>query len=412
MYNNIMISIDELWLKGRNRPLYFKAILRHIDAVIKSYHPARFQSKNDSQRLNYSSEIAFGEDVIKALCFIPGIALVSPVKMLPRTADIESDLEELSKVVLEECSELKSKPLTFRTSVRRIDKRYPILSIDLERRFGIVVLKNFPLVSVELKRPDMVLDIRVMPTKISVCTKSFKGIGGLPWDTSGHGLCMLSGGFDSPVASYMMLKRGLRQSYVFFHAFPFVGNEVKEKIKNLVSELAKFQKQTHLYIIPFGDIQTLISKNCKEEYRTIFFRKYMVEASNLICDRIEADALITGDSLGQVSSQTLTNMTMVDKNSKRLILRPLVGFNKAEVLKLSEQIGTHDISIIPHDDACALFAPQNPVINPSIDYWNKFEESFSFTPELNKAIDNAEIYSVNLKGELFKKEFFSFDSKR
>jgi thiamine biosynthesis protein ThiI len=174
--------------------------------------------------------------------------------------------------------------------------------------------------------------------------------------------------------------------------------------------LATFKRQSHLYIIPFGDIQNAIAKSCHEEYRTILFRKYMILTANLLCDRIGANAIITGDSLGQVSSQTLTNLSLMDKASDKIILRPLVGFNKLEVIRLAEKIGTHDISVIPHDDACALFAPENPVTNANITYWKEHESENDLTDLLNKAIDTAGVYSVNAIGELFKKEYFSFDS--
>ncbi|RPJ70126.1 MAG: tRNA 4-thiouridine(8) synthase ThiI, partial [Alphaproteobacteria bacterium] len=145
------------------------------------------------------------------------------------------------------------------------------------------------------------------------------------------------------MASYMMMKRGIKQSFVFFHADPFVGPEVLEKIKKLASVLAKYQRQSHLYIVPFGRVQTLIAKNCKEEYRTIFFRRFMVEISNMLCERIKAEAIITGDSVGQVSSQTVGNLYLIDKASKHLIMRPLIGFNKLEIMDLGTVIGTHAI---------------------------------------------------------------------
>lgn len=411
MYNNVMISVDELWLKGRNRPLYFKSLIKHIDAVIKAYHGHRFSSKNDSQRLNYFSEVPFMMETIEAILNIPGISVVAPVKILERTESDENDLKALCEIVKEECKFFETESKTFRATVKRIDKSFFKESGEVERAIGATVLITYDgKAKAKLTKPDINIDVRIMPKRISISTRSYKGIGGLPWNTSGHGLTMLSGGFDSPVASFMMSKRGMKQSFVFFYAYPFVGAEVAEKIKSLTKTLSKFQKNGHLYIVPFGDVQNIISKSCYEEYRTIFFRKYMIEAANLICDRIGAEAIITGDSLGQVSSQTLTNMTMIDKSSRRIILRPLVGFNKLEVLNIAAKIGTHDISIIPHDDACALFAPENPVTNANENYWKEYSDANDLTNELNKAIDSAEVYSVNVKGELFKKEFFSFDS--
>jgi thiamine biosynthesis protein ThiI len=404
MYSDLMISVDELWLKGRNRPLYFQAIVKHIGMAIKAYHPHRFHFKNNSQRLLYSSDVPFGLEVIEALKKIPGISSIAPSRI------VELDLEKLYVNVLEELHLFTGKSKTFRANVKRIDKRFPVDSMTIAKEVGHRVLMAYPQFKVELGCPDIILDIRILNNKISLSSQLVKGIGGLPWGTSGHGLTMLSGGFDSPVASFLMAKRGLRQSFVFFHSYPFVGHEVVEKIKKLIKVLAGFQRQTHLYIIPFGDIQKMIAGNCHEEYRTIFFRRYMVETANLLCEKIKAEALVTGDSLGQVSSQTIGNLSLIDKSSARIIFRPLTGFNKLEVLKMAEQIETHDISIIPHDDACALFAPQNPVIEPSTTYWDSYGKNTDHIPLLLAAIDNAEIYSVNLQGDFFKKDKFSFDS--
>jgi thiamine biosynthesis protein ThiI len=410
MYTNLMVSVDELWLKGKNRPLYFRAITKHIDQVIKTYHKNPFKSRNDSQRLNYSSEVAFDEIVIKAVLKIPGIANVSPVKIIERTGNIQEDIALIKTEAIKECEKWGECPVTFRVSVRRIDKRFSMHSVELEREVGISLLTKFSNIKTDLRNPERIMDIRVMSDKVSLGFETFKGMGGLPFETSGHSITMLSGGFDSPVASYMMMKRGLKQSFVFFYAYPFVGESVLEKLKSLVSELAKFQMHSHFYIVPFGEVQNVISKKCREEYRTLLFRKSMVDAANLIADKIGAQGIVTGDSLGQVSSQTLTNLSLIDKSSKYMIFRPLVGFNKKEVLSLAEQIGTHDISIIPHDDACALFAPKSPVTNANIGYWSNFIRENDFQIEISKAVDSAEVYSVNLKGELFKKDFFSFDS--
>jgi thiamine biosynthesis protein ThiI len=404
MYLDLMISVDELWLKGRNRPLYFQAIVKHIAMAIKAHHPHRFYFKNNSQRLLYSSDVPFGLEVINALKKIPGIASIAPSRILGL------NIENLYTNVIEELNQFAGSKKTFRANVKRIDKRFPIDSMTIAKEVGHRVLNAFPHFKVELTRPDITLDIRILNNKISLSSQIVKGIGGLPWGTSGHGLTMLSGGFDSPVASFLMAKRGLRQSFVFFHSYPFVGNEVVDKIKNLIKVLAGFQRQTHLYIIPFGDIQKNIAENCHDEYRTIFFRRYMVETANLLCEKINAQALVTGDSLGQVSSQTIGNLSLIDKSSTHIIFRPLAGFNKLEVLKLAEHIGTHDISILPHDDACALFSPLNPVIEPSPTYWDSFGQNTDHIPMLMAAIDNAEIYSVNLQGHFFKKEKFSFDS--
>lgn len=408
MFSNLVISVDELWLKGKNRQDYFRKAVDHINAVFKNYHTDKFSYRVQSERLYYTSKTFFNEELIDALTYVPGLAYISPCKVLDRLPD--ENLENVYEEILNELKTFETAPVTFRALVRRVDKSFSQTSVVVGREIGHRVITKYPLAKVELKKSEMVIDVRILPKHVSISTQTRKGIGGLPWGTTGSAVTMLSGGFDSPVASYLMSKRGVKQAFVFFHAYPFVGREVVVKIKALTSVLAKYQRQCHLYVVPFGDIQNLISKQCREEYRTLIFRKYMVEISNLICERIKADAVVTGDCIGQVSSQTMQNLHLMDKASERMILRPLVGFNKLEIMNLATTIGTHDISILPHDDACSLFASKTPIIIPNMEYWNNWDADFDISADLKNALDKTEAFSVNLKGEFYKKDFFSFDS--
>ena len=408
MFSNLVISFDELWLKGKNRKIYMRAGIDHINAVFKSYHPDKFNYKIQSERLYYTSKTFFSEELINALTLIPGLAYISPCKVVNRLPD--ENLENVYEEILNELKSFATKEVVFRALVRRVDKSFSQTSVMVGREIGHRILNKYPLAKVDLKKAEMVVDVRILPKHVSISTESRKGVGGLPWGTTGSAVTMLSGGFDSPVASFFMAKRGVKQAFVFFHAYPFVGREVVAKIKSLASVLAQYQRQSHLYIVPFGDIQNLISKECREEYRTLVFRRYMIEISNMICEKIKADAVITGDCIGQVSSQTMTNLHLMDKVSERMILRPLVGFNKLEIMNMAMDIGTHDLSLIPHDDACSLFASKNPIITPNLEYWNNWDKEFDISPELKAAVEKTEAFSVNLKGELFKKDFFSYDS--
>ncbi len=408
MYSHLVISFDELWLKGKNRIIYMRAAIAHINAVFKNYHQDKFNYKIQSERLYYTSHTFFSEELIEALTRVPGLAYISPCKVLSRLPD--ENLENVYEEIVNELKSFETKAVVFRALVRRVDKSFSETSVAVAREIGHRIVTRYPLATVDLKKADMVVDVRILPKHVSISTESRKGIGGLPWGTTGNAVTLLSGGFDSPVASYLMAKRGVRQAFVFFHAYPFVGREVVAKIKTLASILGKYQRQSHLYIVPFGEIQNLISKECREEYRTLVFRRYMIEISNMICEKVKADALITGDCIGQVSSQTMPNLHLMDKASERMILRPLIGFNKLEIMNLATAINTHDVSIIPHDDACSLFAPKNPIIIPNLEYWNNWDAEFDISAELKSAVEKTEAFSVNLKGELYKKDFFSFDS--
>jgi thiamine biosynthesis protein ThiI len=408
VFSDLVISVDELWLKGGNRRHYLRAAIDHIAAVIKAYHQDKYTYKIDSQRLYYSSPTPFNEELVDALVLIAGLAYVSPCKVIKRKPN--QDIENVYEEILSELKYFETNPKSFRGTVTRVDKHFSLTSVEVAREIGHRVITRYPKAKVELKKPELIIDVRILENHVALSTLTRKGIGGLPWGSTGSAVTMLSGGFDSPVASMLMAKRGIKQAFIFFHAYPYVGREVLIKIKELTSVLAKYQRQCHLYIVPFGDIQNAISKNCREEYRTLFFRRFMIEISNLLCDQIKADALITGDCVGQVSSQTMQNLHLMDKASRRIIFRPLVGYNKLEILSAAKEMGTHDISILPHDDACSLFAPKSPVIIPNMEYWNNFDKDFDMNEELQKAFGKIESYSVNLKGELYKKDFFSFDS--
>jgi tRNA uracil 4-sulfurtransferase len=394
MYKVIMINVDELWLKGKNRPQYFRAIKGHIEEVVSSYHPHKFKVGNESQRMIVRSEDFFNEDLFKALQNVPGIHSFSP------TRDIDLDYELLYPAIKEELLSWGDElPRTFKVNTKRTLKTFEKTSMEVSRHMGHLVLQEFDSLKVDVKKPQLCIELRILPEKFFVSTHKYMGIGGLPVGTNGHLITLLSGGFDSPVASYMMSKRGCRQSFVFFYAYPFVGEEVKDKIVKLMEVLATFQKGTALYIVPFGNIQKKIAKTCKEDYRTMLFRKYMVDCANILAGKVGAKALLTGDALGQVSSQTIGNIGLIDSITNRPVLRPLIGFNKMETILKSKDIGTHDISIIPHDDACSLFAPKHPVIHPDNKYWLEYCSGNEYGEEIQNALNNALKIQFNVKGE-------------
>lgn len=399
MYKVLMLNVDELWLKGKNRPLYFKAMKNHIKKVLSIYHDSKFSLENENQRLVAKSEEVFSEEIIEAFTKVPGLATITLARA------VAPEKEAILPAILEEIEKMEVFPRTFKVKCKRAYKLFPHKSMDLQREMGHLVLKEYrdKGLSVDVHNPEMLVDIKVMKDNIYVSTKTIKGTGGLPVGTSGKAVTLISGGFDSPVASYMMSKRGVSQVFAFFYAYPFVGDEVKEKIKTMCQELGKYQKGSKLYVLPFGEIQNLISKQCDEEYRTLLFRKYMIETADLLARKTRSDALIMGDALGQVSSQTMQNMQALDSSVNRIILRPLVGFNKLEIVNLSKIVGTHDISIIPHDDACSLFAPKHPVLRPDWKYWNDFVAKTDIKDQLWKCVENAEVYSIEIDGELTEK---------
>tara|TARA_R110002072_G_scaffold534_7_gene4222 strand:+ start:119959 stop:121158 length:1200 start_codon:yes stop_codon:yes gene_type:complete len=366
MKNVILMNVDELWLKGRNRGQYAKLLKKHIRKSCRLFLE-NYSLKNENQRIVLRTEETIGESFFDELKRIPGIY------SLQRAREASLDEEEIKKVCLEEfefCLSKNPDIKTFKVETKRVNKTFPKGSMEFSRELGSVILKKYGhFLSAKMKNNDCDIQVKINQQNAFITSHKELGIGGLPVSSSGYGLTMLSGGFDSPVASYKMITRGMHQTFVFFHAYPFVGDEVKEKIVTLAKKIASYQQGGLLLVFPFGELQKLISKKCREDYRTMLFRWAMMKACRHVAEFVNTSAIITGDSLGQVSSQTLENMSLMDKASDQIILRPLIGSSKREIIEIAEKIGTHDISIIPHDDACSLFAPKNPVIRPHLGYW-------------------------------------------
>lgn len=381
MSNVILINVDELWLKGRNRAHYIKLLKKYVRKSCK-LHLENFSLKNENQRVVLRTKEEITDDLFNAITKISGIYSIQKAR------ESSLDMEEIKKVCLEEfeyCMEKNPSIKTFKIDTKRVNKTFPKGSMEFSKDVGAVILiKHGENVSAKMKEPDLLIQVKINQLSAFITSHKVLGVGGLPVASSGFGLTMLSGGFDSPVASYKMITRGMHQTFAFFHAYPFVGNEVKEKILALGKQIASYQQGGLLIVFPFGEVQKFIAKNCREEYRTNLFRWAMVKCCNFIAKEVNTTAVITGDSLGQVSSQTLENMKLMDEASDQIIIRPLIGSSKREIMSVAQKIGTHDISIIPHDDACALFAPKNPIIRPNLGYWYEITEQMK--PELEELI--------------------------
>jgi thiamine biosynthesis protein ThiI len=401
LQTSMLISIDELWLKGNNRGLYFKAAYRHISQVFKQFHAAPFQIKNEHNRLIVTSQVPFQSGLIDQLQRVAGIHNIAPCWFLGK--EINETVPVLKQIFLS----LDPKGKSFKVDTKRTIKNYPMTSVEIDTQLGGQLFMAFEHLNirVNLKNPDIKISVRVTDSGFFAYAKEYAGMGGLPVGTSGHLMGLLSGGFDSPVAGHLMNRRGCHMSYIFFHAYPYVGDEVKDKIMKLVSHLAHFQTSTKIYIFPFGHLQAEISKVCKPGYRTLIYRKFMIQLADHIAFRMGLPALVTGDNLGQVASQTIYNLSALEVGRHIPILRPLIGFNKLEIIHWAKKIGTHDISVIPHDDACSLFAPKHPVTKPDFKYWQHFLNENTFTELIQELLPKVECHTLDMKGNLVQSSF-------
>ena len=390
MYRHLLINVDELWLKGKNRPAYFSALASHIKEIMDVWGPKEYALKRESQRFIVDFQEDCPEKLLEMLGKVPGIYSLIPCQK------VSCDFSVLAETALREIEGKSHNKdcLKFKVCCRRVDKRFPHNSMEVARAVGGKILEQGENLKVDLVNPDVVVDIRILPGKAYLSTGVIHGTGGLPLGTSGRLVTLISGGFDSPVASYMMSRRGCLQTFIFFHSYPFVEEEVLDKILSIFGVLAKYQRNPVLYRIPFGNLQQKIVEKCRPAYRTLLFRHYMLRGAGLLGERTGAEALLTGDCLSQVSSQTIGNICLLDKSALFPVFRPLLGFNKSEIISWARKIGTHDISLLPQNDACALLSPKHPVLIPKRDYWDLFVKYDDFERELVDAIDNADIYGI------------------
>ena len=411
MFKVILLNVDELWLKGKNRSYYMSTLAGQIRMVVKKIYPHPFELKNENQRFILSGREGFQEDSLKnllqILARVPGLFSLQPARVCKAQ---EESIKECAKEELKEVLKNSSqnfKPTTFCVRSKRSFKQFPLTSMELDARVGEEMGKHFSHLKVKLIHPDIEIQIKIVDSKkVYMTSQKILGVGGLPKGTSGKLITLLSGGFDSPVASYLMSARGCEQRLVFFHAYPFVGDEVKEKMIKLGKILAQYQVGCTLQIIPFGKVQEFMAQKGFESYRTLLFRYGMILTAELLAKEKDYHALCTGDSLAQVSSQTIGNLALLDKSklSSKPILRPLMGMSKRDIMAWAQKIGTHKISLIPHDDACSLLAPRNPIIHPNEIYWDKvthqLREKWGLLDQLQTALGQSQEYSIDFRGRL------------
>ena len=389
MINCILINPDEFWLRGKNKGEFYKLFKKHIAFLLKFVHPGEFEIYRDNDRFVIECENGFSDRIIDRVKKIPG---THSIHLVTKTSWEENEIFE---AVEEKFKDRLEKAKTFRVTVKRANKQFPCGSMEFAKKVGAYLISKFDHLKVELKDFDVEVFVKVLDSGVYLDTGREKAVGGLPVGTSGKIITMLSGGFDSPIASYLMSLRGCDQMFAFFHAYPFVGHEVKDKILELTRLLSQYQRLSPLMVIPFGEIQKKITEVCRPSYRTLAFRKVMLQASCVLAEKVGATALCTGDSLGQVSSQTLANISLLDAQTPMSIFRPLIGMSKREIITLAEKIGTFDTSVIPHDDACSMFAAKFPVTNPSKGYWNSLMEDLKLGKEIEEAVLKAEMYYYN-----------------
>jgi thiamine biosynthesis protein ThiI len=350
--SSVVIHYLELALKGRNRSWFVHTLVRTLRLALKGLdvREVRPESGRISVRLGPGADWTEVRDRIARL---PGIANFA------RATHVAADVTAIGDVIVSQLAG-RDPAASFRIAARRADKRFPMSSPDLERALGRRVQDAVGW-RVDLERPALKIHVEVLTDDAFVSFEKERGAGGLPVGTGGRVLCLISGGIDSPVAAWRIMRRGCRARFVHFHSYPIVSRASIDKARELVALLTRHQLRSRLFLAPFGAVQQRVIISVPPPMRVIIYRRLMLRIAEKIADRAGADALVTGDVVGQVASQTLENLAVVGQASARLLLRPLAGFDKEEITREAQRIGTYDVSILPDEDCCSLFTPPQPV---------------------------------------------------
>lgn len=379
----ILIRYSEIHLKGNNRGFFENALINNIR---HSLADKKYKLVKQSGRYVISEfEESEADSIVETVRNVFGVYSVSLAD------EVKSDYEEIKKSALAIAPESG----TFKVVCNRADKRFSLNSMQLASSIGGDLLENNGKLSVDLHKPQHLVNIDVRENgKTFVFTNSIKGVNGMPVGTGGKGVLLLSGGIDSPVACYMMAKRGMSIRAIHFHSYPFTSLQAKEKVLTLAKILKKYTLHMTVDVVSFTEIQTAIHEKCPEEFMITIMRRFMMRIAERLAKKYGCGAIITGESLGQVASQTLESITSTNAVATLPVLRPLIGFDKDEIIEIAKRIDTFEASILPYEDCCTIFLPKNPVTKPRLDVVKRVESILDIDALVEQALENVETIVV------------------
>ncbi len=386
MEKMILIKYGELTTKKGNRNFFVKTLKNNLDTKLKRYNASITM---DLARMYITYDETEEEQVIDAINTTFGIHSYHMIYTC------ESTKEKITDLLIETVKKVDFK--TFKVKVKRSDKSFKETSEELAPYFGGIVLKNKDNIKVDVHNPEVLINIEILKEKTLIYYNAFKGLGGYPIGTQPKGLLMLSGGIDSPVAGYLAMKRGIKVEAVYFEAIPHTSLEAREKVLTLAKKLAKYQNEVKVHIVPFTKIQEEIYKNVKEDYVITIMRRMMYRIMEMLAKKNKAYAIINGESIGQVASQTLHSMHVINSVTNYPVIRPVACFDKLEIIDIAKKIDTYKTSILPYEDCCTVFVPKHPVINPSLDECIKQEEKIDYQELLIDTVKNT--FTLKIKNE-------------
>jgi thiamine biosynthesis protein ThiI len=391
----ILIRFGDLMLKGKNINFFIKRVRVHVQNKLSDLEVA-FKFEHDRIYIDYKLEDE--KELVRRLKQIPGIFSFSIVYLASK------DIEDIVKVSIDLLRQEIDRPYkTFKVETKRADKTFPLTSLEMSRKIAPMILSQVDKkLVVDVRHPEEILYVEIRKDQTYIYLSSIKGMGGFPYGTGGKGLMMMSGGIDSPVASYLAMKQGIELELIHFESTPLTPLESTQKVIDLAKVLANYTQDGHikLHIIPFGNIHQEILKNVFDPYIITVMRRMMYRIAEKYGHKNKILALLNGESVGQVASQTLHSMGVVEAVTKMPVLRPLITYDKQDIINISKMIETYQISIKPFNDCCSIYVPRNPVTKPWEVYAKKYEQTFDYEPLIDKAITEVMTLDIDSKTDI------------
>ncbi|MGL4796905.1 MAG: tRNA uracil 4-sulfurtransferase ThiI [Paraclostridium sp.] len=387
MYNIIIVKYGEIGVKGKNRYLFENKLIKNTKNMLKTIGDFKVYKEYGRIYVDLGEYKEDYEEVLEEVKKVFGVVGVCPA------VRAEKDYNRLKEIALDLLEEkIDSGARSFKVTSRRGDKSFELTSQEMSRDIaGYLVSTVKDRIAVDVRNPEVTINCELRENHVMVYSDTVPGYGGLPIGTNGRAMSLLSGGIDSPVASWMVAKRGVEIEAIHFHSYPFTSEKSQEKVRDLAQILAKYCGKVRLHKVNLLEIQKAIGTSCKEEEMTIISRRFMMQIAQRVGEKRFCDALVTGESIGQVASQTIQGLTCTNASVTLPVFRPLIAMDKSEIIKIAQNIGTFETSVIPEEDCCTVFSPKKPVTKPKLDRIEKSEEKLEVEKLIQDAIDNMEV---------------------
>ncbi len=385
----MLAKYGEMALKGLNKKTFEDVLIKNVKRRLRSFGKFDYSSAQSTLYITPLDENIDLSEVSERVGKIFGIATYC------RACVCEKDFNDIKEKSIEYLTDILGAAKTFKVNAKRADKSFPMKSPEICTELGGILLEKFPHLTVDVKNPEVTVTVEIRDTNAYVHAENIKGAGGLPVGTSGKAMLLLSGGIDSPVAGYMIAKRGVHIAAIHYVSPPYTSDRAQLKVEQLCEKMTAYCGGIAFFCVPLTEIQEAIKDNCPEEFFTIIMRRLMMEIAQRIAEKDNCLALVTGESIGQVASQTMAAMCCTDAVCRIPVFRPCIGMDKTEIIEIARKIDTFDISVQPYEDCCTVFTPRHPKVRPQLADIEKAQANFDFEPLIQKAVENTQMKTFN-----------------